>query len=122
MGQPRPLFNLFSSFQKHITIFKKKKCEIMYAVPGFELTTIHLSLKKYSGIKNRGICAKVLRRHRRRGLDQAEARVLRQDDLRQGRKLAPHQTDLDGDTEIFGKVELRKLSEGSLKVRYQPLE
>ena len=27
MGQPRPLFNLFSSFQTHITIFTTNKCE-----------------------------------------------------------------------------------------------
>ena len=27
MGHPRPLFNLFSSFQKHITICATKKCE-----------------------------------------------------------------------------------------------
>ena len=38
MGQPRPLFHLFSSFQTHITIFTTDKCEkmsIQYPVPGF---------------------------------------------------------------------------------------
>ena len=42
MGQPRPLFNLFPSFQTHITIFTTNKCEqmsIQYMVPGFELAT-----------------------------------------------------------------------------------
>ena len=42
MGQPRPRFNLFSSFQKHFTIFTINKCEkmsIQYPVLGFEPTT-----------------------------------------------------------------------------------
>ena len=42
MGQPRPLFHLFSSFQTHITIFTTNKCEkmsIQYTVLGFEPTT-----------------------------------------------------------------------------------
>ena len=51
MGQPRPLFNLFSSFQTRITIFatnkhdmahgqgKNVKMSIQYTVPRFELTT-----------------------------------------------------------------------------------
>ena len=42
MNQPRPLFNLFSSFQPHITNFTTNKCEkmsIQYTVPEFELTT-----------------------------------------------------------------------------------
>ena len=42
MGQPRPLFRLFSSFQTNITILTTNKCEkmsIQYPAPGFELTT-----------------------------------------------------------------------------------
>ena len=43
MGQPRPLFNIFSSFQTHITNFYNKyvseKMSIQYMVPGFKLTT-----------------------------------------------------------------------------------
>ena len=42
MGQPRPLFHLFLSFQTHITIFTTIKCEnfsIKCTVPGFELMT-----------------------------------------------------------------------------------
>ena len=42
MGQPRPLFNLFSSFQIHIAIFTtntSEKMSIRYTVPGFKLTT-----------------------------------------------------------------------------------
>ena len=47
MGHPRPLFNLFSSFQTHITILTTNKCEkvsIHYPAPGFELTTFQLQV------------------------------------------------------------------------------
>ena len=41
MGQPRPLFNLFSFFQTHYNFYIKKcvKTTNQYTVPGFELTT-----------------------------------------------------------------------------------
>ena len=42
MGQPRPLFHLFSSFHTFITIFTTNKCEkmsIQYTMLRFELTT-----------------------------------------------------------------------------------
>ena len=45
MGQPRPLFRLFSPFQTNITTLTTNKCEkmsIQYPAPGFELTTFWL--------------------------------------------------------------------------------
>ena len=42
MGQSRPLFLLFSSFQTNITILTTNECKkmfIQYTAPGFELTT-----------------------------------------------------------------------------------
>ena len=40
MGQPRPLFCLFSSFQTNNTILTSNKCEkVQYLALGFELTT-----------------------------------------------------------------------------------
>ena len=42
MGQPWPLFRLFSAFQAKFTILTTNKCEkmsIQYPVLGFELTT-----------------------------------------------------------------------------------
>ena len=42
LGQPRPLFHLFSSFQTQTTIFtanKFEKMSIQYTVPGIKLTT-----------------------------------------------------------------------------------
>ena len=47
MGQPQPLFNLFSLFQTHITILtanKSVKMSIQYTVLGFELTTFGTGL------------------------------------------------------------------------------
>ena len=41
MGQPWPLFCLFSSFHTNITILTANKCEkmsIQHLAPGFELT------------------------------------------------------------------------------------
>ena len=56
MGQPWPLFLLFSSFQTNITILKTYKCEKMsfqYPAPGFKLTTFWLrvsSLNQWPGL------------------------------------------------------------------------
>ena len=56
MGQPWPLFRVFSSFQTNITILKTYKCEKMsfqYPAPGFKLTTFWLrvsSLNQWPGL------------------------------------------------------------------------
>ena len=40
MGQPRPLFHLFSSFQTHIAIFTTNKCEkYSSSIQGWDLTS-----------------------------------------------------------------------------------
>ena len=55
IGHPRPLFNLFSSFQTNITIFKINVCEMNYLLTTYIITFITFLLLLISIFFNRSI-------------------------------------------------------------------